>query len=733
MTVEPHKPETLQEALDVIDKLRTQTLIQSERIAELEQRLEKAQRQRGSSTQWLRRALRYIVAASPFAYRAQASEVLKTGLFDREHYLAQFKDRKDFKMARRNPVRHYLAVGGFEGLDPSAEFDSDWYRINNPDVAAAGVNPLVHYVRYGQQEGRLPRHGAVNTAIGGVPTSGSAFGRKLWAGFPHLALPELETLADAGLNSRAAWYLAGWYYAQGELEAALERVEQSIANSPNGATRRTLIGLAKCYIALGEVEGLESVLTAPDADRQFGSAYPYLYATMVNMQSRWNVWSTAINEVFYRVGLTGIAIRDDDRGPALNNLIGDQSREGLEAEDSDSLPLISVIVPAYNASSTLPIALDSLLAQSWPALEIIVVDDGSDDNTVEVAQAYAARDNRVRCLPNSTNVGAYATRNNGMRAARGEFLTVHDSDDWSHPQKLERQLLPLMHDSEKVATFSSWVRVTDDMRFVGPWLLSENFVEKNHSSAVIRRSVLDEIGYWDEVNVAGDTEFLWRLEHHFNHRNIVHVLPSTPLSFALADDSSLTRAKATHVKTIHYGLRRVYREAARWWHHHCEGKPVLTTRSPNEGEQQVSLSRPFPIPLGIARGTPREFDAVLVGDFTHDGEASSTNLNALSQLVSNGSIVCLFHWPSYIGWHAAPIANEIFEFCHRHGLYFAHMGLTIQSKKVVMADAGLWLNPPSCAVQVKGLQQVETLDGELVEPQSEVLEYFLQGGVESIY
>lgn len=730
MTEKMHKPQTLQEALDVIDRLNTQALIQSGRIAELEQLLKKGQSQNGSRNQWLRRTWRYLQNVSPFAYKNQVSMVLESGLFDREYYLAQCADRKDFKVAKKSPVRHYLAVGGLEGLDPSAEFDSDWYCINNPDVAAAGVNPLIHYIRYGQQEGRLPRHGAVGNGLGGMPASGDDFNRKLWAGFAHLAMPELKTLADAGFNSRAAWYLAGWHYAHGDLETALERVEQSIASSPGGVNHRALVGLAKCYTALRKAGRLESLLTAPDADRQLGDAYPYLCANMVNVQSRWSVWSAAINEVFYRVGLAGIAIRDDDRGPALNNLIGIHDQETAQ---SGSQPLISVIVPAYNASSTLPIALDSLLAQSWPALEIIVVDDGSDDNTVEVAQAYAARDNRVRCLPNSTNIGAYPTRNNGMRAARGEFVTVHDSDDWSHPQKLERQLLPLIQDPEKVATFSSWVRVTNDMCFVGPWLLSDKFVEKNHSSAVIRRSVLDEIGYWDEVNVAGDTEFLWRLEHHYNHRNIVNVLPTTPLSFALADDSSLTRAKATHVKTIHYGLRRVYREAARWWHHHCAGKPVMDSRLPEEGERPVSASRPFPIPLGIARGTPRAFDAVLVGDFTDDGEALRVNLGAINQLVSSGGKICLFHWPSYTGWHAAPIANEVFELCHRHGLYFAHMGLTIKSKKVVMVNAGLWLYPPSHAVQIEELQQVETLDGELIEPQSEVLEYFLQGGVEPIY
>lgn len=730
MTIDIHNLKTMQQALDVIERLNTQVVIQAERITELEQLLEEGQTKKGSSRQQLWRLFNYIASFSPIAHKADAAMVIESGLFDPEYYLGQVSDRKDSKSARKNPVRHYLAVGGFGGLDPGPEFDSDWYLINNPDVAAAGANPLVHYLRYGQQEGRLPHHGALSAGVGGMPVSARSFNRKLWTGFSHIALPELEVRADVGLNSGAAWYLAGWCYAHGELEAALDRVEQSIANSSRGANRRALGGLAKCYTVLQEVAGLESIIATPDAARQLGAVYPYVYANMVNGQSRWNTWAAAINEVFYRVGLAGIAIRDSSRGPALDNLIGDHDQEVFTGGDSDKRPLISVIVPAYNAGSTLPIALNSLLAQSWPALEIIVVDDGSDDNTVEVAQTYAARDSRIRCLVNSKNSGAYPTRNNGMRAARGEFVTVHDSDDWSHPQKLERQLLPLVNDLEKIATFSSWVRVTGDMRFVGPWLLSETFVEKNHSSAVIRRSALDEIGYWDEVNVAGDTEFLWRLEHNYGHRNIVHVLPSTPLSFALADDSSLTRTRATHVKTIHYGLRRIYREAARWWHQHCGGKPILEVNSLGGGEQQIAARRPFPIPLGIARGTPREFDGLLVGDFAVDGERRSDTLDSIKQEVARGGKICLFHWPSYTSWHGAPIADEVFELCQSHDLYFAHMGLTIKSEKVVMIDPALWLYPPSHAVQVEGLQRVETLDGGLIEPQSEIVEYFLQGGVE---
>ncbi|MBB5212304.1 glycosyltransferase family 2 protein [Microbulbifer hydrolyticus] len=532
----------------------------------------------------------------------------------------------------------------------------------------------------------------------------------------HVAWAALERRADQLFDGRASWNLAAWLFAHGDVEAAQGRVSQSIAHSPDGASRRALVGLGKCYSVLGEYGALHSLLSDPQNAQRLGATLPYLQA---------NAWRgddakrlASINEIFYRAGLADVVRKCDSTPLALDNL---SSGEQYTAEGRAALaehPLVSVVIPVFNAGETLQIALDGLLEQSLRSLEVIVVDDGSTDNTADVARDYAERDPRVRYMLNDVNMGAYPTRNNGMKAARGRFVTVHDSDDWSHPQKLERQLQPLLKDESKVASFSSWVRVLDDLTFVGPWLLNETFIEKNHSSALVRRSALDVIGLWDSVNVAADTEFLWRLEHHYGHQAIVHVLPGTPLSFALSDDTTLTRTKATHVKTIHYGLRRIYREAARWWHRQNDNKPVM----PEDD------ARPFPIPLGICRGTPREFDCVLVADFAVSGEKLDYTLSAIASRVTGGQRICLFHWPDYNGWHGATIADEVFALCQQHGIGFAHVGLAITAPLVVMLDEALWAHPPSQVVQVDGLEQVHNRDGSTFEQQGALKVYFSNGG-----
>jgi GT2 family glycosyltransferase len=97
-------------------------------------------------------------------------------------------------------------------------------------------------------------------------------------------------------------------------------------------------------------------------------------------------------------------------------------------------PAISVIIPAYNAAATLPRALDSVLTQTWPAHEIIVVDDGSSDATGEVARSYAGRVRYVR----QDNAGPSAARNQGVTAASGEWIAFLDADDWYYPERLAR-------------------------------------------------------------------------------------------------------------------------------------------------------------------------------------------------------------------------------------------------------------------------------------------------------
>lgn len=98
--------------------------------------------------------------------------------------------------------------------------------------------------------------------------------------------------------------------------------------------------------------------------------------------------------------------------------------------------LISVVVPVYNVEKFLPKCVESLLAQTWKNLEIILVDDGSPDNSWEVIQEYARRDSRVKPL-RQKNGGLSAARNAGVDAAKGEYIGFLDGDDYLAPETYE--------------------------------------------------------------------------------------------------------------------------------------------------------------------------------------------------------------------------------------------------------------------------------------------------------
>ncbi|MFN6530032.1 glycosyltransferase family 2 protein [Nostoc sp. ChiSLP03a] len=98
-------------------------------------------------------------------------------------------------------------------------------------------------------------------------------------------------------------------------------------------------------------------------------------------------------------------------------------------------PKVSVIIPAYNTETYIGKAIESALKQTLTDIEVIIVDDGSSDKTVEVAKSFT--DRRLKVIVNQQNVGAAAARNRAFRAAQGEWIAVLDSDDWYAPKRLE--------------------------------------------------------------------------------------------------------------------------------------------------------------------------------------------------------------------------------------------------------------------------------------------------------
>lgn len=138
----------------------------------------------------------------------------------------------------------------------------------------------------------------------------------------------------------------------------------------------------------------------------------------------------------------------------------DEGETGAGAAPATQAPRVSVLIGAYNSARTLGEAIDSMLAQTVADLELLVIDDGSRDASLRIAQEAAAGDGRVRVLEMGRNVGISRSLNEGLKAARAPFVAVQDADDFSEPQRLERQIAVLCEQPE-VAVVGSRMREVD--------------------------------------------------------------------------------------------------------------------------------------------------------------------------------------------------------------------------------------------------------------------------------
>ena len=109
-------------------------------------------------------------------------------------------------------------------------------------------------------------------------------------------------------------------------------------------------------------------------------------------------------------------------------------------KDNKKEPLVSVIIPAYNAEKIVGYTLDTVINQTYKNLEIIIVNDCSKDKTLDVLNEYAKKDKRIKVMSNEKNSGVAETRNNALKVATGEYIAFVDADDLWNLEKIEKQL-----------------------------------------------------------------------------------------------------------------------------------------------------------------------------------------------------------------------------------------------------------------------------------------------------
>jgi glycosyltransferase involved in cell wall biosynthesis len=177
---------------------------------------------------------------------------------------------------------------------------------------------------------------------------------------------------------------------------------------------------------------------------------------------------------------------------------------------NEEQPLVSVIIPVYNGARFLGAALESVFAQTYRPIEVIVVDDGSADDSGVIAQSFP----EVRYV-RQQNEGVAAARNNAIQIARGEFLAFLDQDDLWTPEKLKVQVDHLLNNPELGYTLTHLQFFLEPGTTLPPWFKKELLTTVHPGwvlgTLVVRRTVFDQVGdFATAYSAANDSDWFFR-------------------------------------------------------------------------------------------------------------------------------------------------------------------------------------------------------------------------------
>lgn len=227
---------------------------------------------------------------------------------------------------------------------------------------------------------------------------------------------------------------------------------------------------------------------------------------------------------------------------------------------------VSIIIPSFNREEYLPRAIRSVLAQTYSNLEVIVVDDGSTDNSVAVASEIAKTDPRVKVVALLHNFGCYYARNVGVMYAKGKYIGICDSDDILSPGRLLKQVSEMEKSEDIVACLGRIRRWTEG--FEHPL----NELRYGENSLLWKRSLLQDIGWYDTCRFGADSEFRERLIARYSKSAISYIadelyyLRTSEGSLALAEASSAYTVKDSMLSQKLSPERVLYQDNFRAWH-----------------------------------------------------------------------------------------------------------------------------------------------------------------------
>lgn len=451
-------------------------------------------------------------------------------------------------------------------------------------------------------------------------------------GFTDRAYQELIQLLstyekDAFMQRLIHFELALWHANQinpKDAKKALQHLACANQGEKNKDQLRRLALLeAESYLLLDEREKAKNLLL----ERLNEDKHPDIYFGLANTEPTLPKRLEWINKVFLHYNLEEITFQTLTEKTTYDEL----QIQSVPRKVTDG-PKVSIILPAYNAEKGIQIAIESILNQTYQNIELIIVDDCSTDGTLQVIKRYAKVDPRIKWDQTPQNSGPYVARNIGLIHATGEFVTVNDADDWSHAEKIERQVTHLIENPKIIANTSEHARLTEDLTLYRRGTRGR-YLFPNMSSLMFRRKpVVDKLGFWDSVRFAADGEFKRRLLKEFGEDRFID-LETGPLSLPRQSVSSLTGSSAFGYNGFFMGARKEYVESLEHYHERAE----------NLYYPYPLKERPFPVPNPM-HPNRREvsYDFIIATDFRTLTRDQMKELKELTQTEGTFGFVQLY-------------------------------------------------------------------------------------------
>lgn len=190
----------------------------------------------------------------------------------------------------------------------------------------------------------------------------------------------------------------------------------------------------------------------------------------------------------------------------------------MKNNNSPSLPLISIIMPAFNVSSWINAAIESIQRQTYNHFELIIVDDCSTDDTFEKASQFSNNDSRIKVFKNKKNLKICKTLNYGLKLAKGEYIARIDADDLAAPQRLEKQLAYLQNNNidlvgcQMIAIDENNIEFSYSELPIGCIHINKTRLIRSPIAHIwlCKKSVYDKLNGYRDIPYAEDYDFILR-------------------------------------------------------------------------------------------------------------------------------------------------------------------------------------------------------------------------------